>query len=86
MKCTACGGALSAGFIPDMGHARTWLAVWVAGTPSLAEGVWERITTGDGVKMVGVDAKAIDAYRCVSCGHLELYATRDPDPGTTGAR
>lgn len=43
MKCTACGGALEDGFIPDhprpsptipdMGHAAVWLAVWVAGEP-----------------------------------------------------
>jgi hypothetical protein len=83
MKCTACGGALIAGFIPDIGHAQTWLAVWVAGAPATAKGLWDRIQSAGGVMMEGVDAAVIDAHRCVSCGHLELYATRRPEPGTT---
>ena len=34
----------------------------------------------------GVDAKAIDARRCSACGHLELYATRAPEPGESLVR
>jgi hypothetical protein len=33
MKCTACGGALEDGFIPDTGFAQTWIATWIAGAP-----------------------------------------------------
>ena len=86
MKCTACGGALEDGFIPDTGTAQTWVAVWIAGSPSRSQGIWERIRTGGGVSLEGVQAKAIDARRCAGCGHLELYATRDPEPGSTLAR
>jgi hypothetical protein len=86
MKCMACGGALEDGFIPDVGTAQTWVAVWVAGAPSTELSFWERLRTGGGVSWEGVDAKAIDARRCTSCGHLELYATRPPAPGSTLAR
>lgn len=41
---------------------------------------------GGGVSLDGVEAKAIDAKRCKECGHLELFATRAPEPGTTLAR
>ena len=83
MKCTACGGALEDGFIPDVGTAQTWVACWVAGAPTTDKGVWERFRTGGGVSMEGVEAKAIEARRCVECGHLELFATRPPTKGTT---
>lgn len=86
MKCMACGGALEDGFLPDTGTAQTWVAVWIAGAPSANKGFWERLRSGGGVSLDGVDAKAIDAHRCVSCGHLELYATRTPEPGSTLAR
>lgn len=86
MKCTACGGALEEGFIPDVGTAQTWLAIWVPGAPSTSKGFWERLRTGGGVSLDGTNAKAIEAHRCSACGHLELYATHAPDPGSTLAR
>jgi hypothetical protein len=86
MKCTACGGALEDGFIPDTGTAQTWVAIWVAGSPTTNKSFWERVRSGGGVSLEGVEAKAIDARRCTGCGHVELYATRAPEPGTTLAR
>jgi hypothetical protein len=86
MKCTACGGALEDGFLPDVGTAQTWVAVWIAGSPSTAKSTWERIRSGGGVKLEDVDAKVIDARRCTACGHLELFATRSPEPGSTLAQ
>lgn len=86
MKCTACGGALEDGFIPDTGTAQTWVALWVPGAPSTVKGFWERLRSGGGVSLEGADAKAIDAKRCTACGHLELYATRAPEPGSSLAR
>jgi hypothetical protein len=86
MKCSACGGALEDGFIPDTGTAQTWAAVWIAGSPSTNKSFWETVRSGGGVRLEGLEAKAIDARRCTGCGHLELYATRAPDPGTTLAR
>jgi hypothetical protein len=83
MKCTACGGDLEDGFIPDFGTAQTWVAVWVSGAPDVQKTFWERLRSGGGVRVDGMEAKAIDAKRCVACGHLELYATRSPEPGST---
>jgi gluconate 5-dehydrogenase len=42
MKCTACGGPLEDGFIPDIGHAQTWVSGWVAGTATTVKGMIER--------------------------------------------
>ena len=86
MKCTACAGELEDGFLPDIGYAQTWAAVWIAGAPSTDSSFWDRLRTGGGVLLDGLGAKAIDAKRCTACGHLELYATRTPEPGTTLAR
>lgn len=85
-KCIACQGELEDGFLPDIGAAQTWVAIWVAGTPDTEASFIDRLRTGGGVKLDGVNAKAIDAKRCKSCGRLELFATRDPDKGTTLAR
>lgn len=83
MKCTACGGGLEEGFVPDMGHSVVWLAVWMAGSPSTAKSLWEKFkTAGFGLGVGGVPAKAIEAMRCTACGHLELYANHPPKPGT----
>jgi hypothetical protein len=86
LKCTACGGALEVGFIPDTGTAQTWVAVWVGGTPSSKKGFWERLRSGGGVSMEGADVKAIEARRCTACGHLDLFATKPPEPGSSLAR
>lgn len=86
MKCTSCGGELEEGFIPDTGTAQTWVAVWVAGAPSTKKGFFERVRTGGGISVENHDVKAIEARRCVSCGHLELFATRPPEPGSSLAR
>lgn len=71
------------GFIPDAGTAQTWAAVWVSGKPSTEGGFWQRVRTGGGVMLDGVDAWAIDARRCKACGRLELFAERRPEAGTT---
>ncbi|MFN7971074.1 MAG: hypothetical protein U0166_01780 [Acidobacteriota bacterium] len=87
MNCTICKGELEPGFIPDFGTAATWVAIWIAGAPEGKKGVWERVRTGaSGVSVDQVDCKTIDAQRCKACGHLELFATRAPAPGTTLAR
>lgn len=86
MECTACGGALEEGFIPDTGTAQTWVAVWVKGPPAMNTGFLKRLRTGGGVDLTDVEAKVIEARRCTGCGRLELFATRAPDPGTSLAK
>ena len=82
MKCVACGAAeTEMGFIPDVGTAQTWVALWVAGSPSTSKGLWERMRSGGGVSLNGQDVKAIEARRCLSCGYLMLFANRAPGAG-----
>lgn len=67
LRCTLCGtGGLEPGFVEDAGeHARGY-ARWIAGP-------LERGLLG-GAKRMGRLRRQIDAYRCPSCGHLELFA------------
>lgn len=66
-KCTQCGGTeLEPGFIEDAGQASQGYARWIRGP--LERGVFGR------AKRMGKERWRIDAYRCVPCGHLELFA------------
>ena len=69
--CTQCkSGNLVAGFISDFGQSAPGFSKWV-------EGALERGVFG-GAKQLGRPKWEIDAYRCPSCGHLEMFAVR-PD-------
>lgn len=70
MKCTQCGTVgLEPGFIEDAGENSRGYARWIAGR--LERGVF------GGAKRMGRPRWQIDAHRCPTCGHLELFA-RDP--------
>ncbi|MGW2564130.1 hypothetical protein ACWCXB_33925 [Streptomyces sp. NPDC001514] len=67
MKCTQCGRAgLEPGFIEDTGEHSRGYARWIAG--ALERGIL------GGAKRMGRPRWQIDAYRCPTCGHLELFA------------
>jgi len=69
-SCLRCGEELmDEGFVEDVGHAAQGYARWVAGA-------LERGPFG-GAKRMGRAHYAIAAWRCRSCGHLELFAN-DP--------
>jgi hypothetical protein len=71
LHCTHCGAhGLEPGFIMDQGEHSKGFARWV-------EGGLERGLLG-GARLMGRPKWEIDAYRCPSCHHLELFATR-PD-------
>ncbi len=70
------------GFLPDVGYAQTWVALWMAGPPSTDLSFWQRFKTGGGVNLDGVEAKAIEAKRCVACGHSEIDACGAPEDGS----
>jgi hypothetical protein len=83
MKCLACGGSLTIGFIPDTNGGQVWSAVWLAGEPSTDKGFWEAVrSAGHGVAVGDARPVAVDAYRCDDCGRLEIYATREPEAGS----
>jgi hypothetical protein len=85
VQCS-CGGELEQGFVPDFSAAAVWSMVWVAGEPSPDKSFWEAFRTGPGLRVENLDARVIEAHRCTSCGRLELYANRRPDPAESPAR
>ena len=80
-RCS-CGGAMVEGFIPDFGDmAATWVSVFVAGTPKSRESAVAKFFRGHGVAgWDEEDAWAISAFRCESCGRLDLFVKNRPDP------
>lgn len=82
MKCAACGGAdLEDGFLPDVGTAQTWVALWAPGMPSTKKSFWERVRSGGGVSLAESEVKVVEAKRCKGCGFLALFANRPPEDG-----
>lgn len=68
--CGSCGNAhLEPGFIEDAGDASKGYSRWIAG--ELKRGIF------GGARRMGKQRWQIEAFRCTSCGHLELYA-RNP--------
>lgn len=66
-KCTQCGTVeLEPGFIEDAGEHSRGYARWIAGP--LERGIF------GGAKRMGRPRWQIEAYRCPTCGHLELFA------------
>ena len=87
MKTTCvCGGTLEEGFIPDFGHNAVWAATWIAGEPEQGKSFKELLTTGGGIRASGVDVRVVEAFRCTTCGRLDLFARDKPHPSTTPAR
>lgn len=84
----SCGGAMAEGFMPDHGDmAATWVSIFVAGTPQARTSAMEKFFRGTGLKPWEDEAVwAVKAYRCESCGKLELYAKDRPDPGLSHPR
>jgi hypothetical protein len=84
-KCV-CGGALEVGFLPDFSQASTWVTTWIAGAPDTKKSITETLRTGAGVRAKGEAVFVVEAYRCTSCGRLELYANKPPNPSASPAR
>ncbi|GJF32063.1 hypothetical protein KNE206_47630 [Kitasatospora sp. NE20-6] len=69
LKCTQCGvPGLEQGFVEDTGEGSRGYARWIAG--ALERGIF------GGAKRLGRPRWQIDAFRCPSCGHLELFAVK----------
>ncbi|MER5380852.1 hypothetical protein OG788_37105 [Streptomyces sp. NBC_00647] len=69
VRCTQCGTVgLEQGFVEDSGQNAPGFARWIAGP--LERGLF------GGAKRLGRPRRQIDAYRCPTCAHLELFATQ----------
>ena len=64
--CTQCGcKALEEGFVEDTGQGTKGFTNWIAGP--LQQGPF------GGARRMGRQRRAIAAFRCTECGHLELF-------------
>ncbi|MBP2706437.1 hypothetical protein JOL79_21740 [Microbispora sp. RL4-1S] len=67
MKCTQCGSTdLDSGFIEDSGERSKGYSRWIAGPLEIG--------LLGGARRLGKPRWAIEAFRCVQCSHLELFA------------
>ncbi|MGW5424275.1 hypothetical protein [Streptomyces sp. NPDC003943] len=66
-RCTHCGTVgLEPGFVEDTGQYSRGYTRWI-------QGALERGPFG-GAKRMGRPSWQIDAFRCPTCSHLELFA------------
>ncbi|MER7837993.1 hypothetical protein ABTY98_19370 [Streptomyces sp. NPDC096040] len=69
IRCTQCGTeGLESGFVEDGGSQARGYTRWIAGP-------LKRGLVGFAVDTRRRLKRQIDAYRCPSCAHLELFAT-----------
>ncbi len=67
LRCTYCAGTeLEPGFLEDRGEGSGGYVRWVEG--ALARGIF------GGAKRFGRPRRAVDTYRCIRCGHLDMFA------------
>jgi hypothetical protein len=69
--CSACGSStVEPGFLEDMGEASQGYVRWIPGP--LQRGMF------GGAKTLGKQRYAVQAWRCGSCRHLDLYSATNP--------
>ena len=65
-RCPKCGSGMEQGFVLDNTHGARVVSHWAPGAP--LKSFWV------GTKLPDEKQVPIGAYRCSSCGYLELYA------------
>lgn len=69
IRCTHCGAVgLEPGFVEDSGQGSRGYVRWIAGA-------LQRGPLGN-AKRMGRPRWQIDAYRCPTCAHLELFVAK----------
>jgi hypothetical protein len=66
-RCPKCDETMDRGHVPDVAHAQALLSSWAPGEPE------PRRFLG-GIKYDAGALMPLTAYRCPSCGLVELYA------------
>ena len=67
LTCPKCSHEMERGHVPDAGYGQVYQARWSRGDP-------ERQRFLGGIKWKRADQVPLVAYRCTSCGFVELYA------------
>ncbi len=75
-ECPKCRRNMVKGFTLDATHGGVWHSRWVEGEP---DPNWV-----GSVKTKGRDCRAIETWRCDSCGYLESYAIEETGCGALG--
>jgi predicted nucleic-acid-binding Zn-ribbon protein len=68
-QCPKCDGEMEQGFIMDMTHGGRLVSQWGAGPPR--KYFWL------GTKLPEEKLIPMGAFRCASCGYLELFARHE---------
>jgi predicted nucleic-acid-binding Zn-ribbon protein len=71
-QCPKCGSVMRQGFVVDNTHGGNVVSRWAAGAP--VKSFWI------GTKLPDEELVPIGAFRCSSCGYLELYARHEFAP------
>jgi hypothetical protein len=66
LVCAACGGTCEEGFLRDVMHGGYKPGMWVEGPPE--KSFWSGTKVGDRRQY------RVQAFRCVKCGKVELFA------------
>jgi predicted nucleic-acid-binding Zn-ribbon protein len=66
-RCPKCQKSMEEGHVPDVAHGQVWQAKW-------APGAAETRRFFGGIKMRAKEQFPLTAFRCPSCGYVELYA------------
>lgn len=66
LQCSKCHGVLREGFVADYSHGMVIPGRWVKGKPQ--HSFWWGTRLRDRIMF------RMTAYRCESCGYVELYA------------
>lgn len=65
--CSSCGeNSLEPGFLEDTGQAAKGYTRWVQGPLELGP--------LGGARVMGKPRRTVEAWRCTTCGHLDLFA------------
>ena len=67
--CPKCRDKLEQGFIPEKSAEGTYTTLWAEGEEPVAK--WY------GKTLKGLQMYAVEAWRCRSCGYVELYARKE---------
>lgn len=80
--CLRCHGAMELGFVPEATLGGFFVSVWHPGDATRDGKSWsERLASPGGIRYARDTVLAIDAWRCGTCGHVELFANRPPEHG-----
>ena len=80
-RCVACAVDLVPGFLPEATGGMFVATSWHPGEPTTEKASWaERIASPGGVRYVNDQVLAVEAWRCPTCGRLDLYANQPPVP------